>query len=182
MAFLGILKELRRRFGSERVQAALRGWGDEIARVSGDRIGRSDWYPYAAFAQLLMGAEREFGDGRGDLCKVLGAAAAKSDLSGAFSVLKLLASPRHLIGSCERVWPRYYRDAGRMEAVATRPDRTVLRIHDFPSMVPAHCRMMEGWMIQAMHVLGAKVLPGACESTCVTRGGPYHEFVCTWTT
>jgi hypothetical protein len=182
MAFLGILKELRRRFGSDRVGAAMPGWGDAVAKVTRERIGRSEWYPYVAFGQLLVGAERELGEGKGTLCRELGGAAAKSDLSGAFAVLKLLASPRHLIGSCERVWPRYYRDAGRMEAVATRPERTVLRIHGFPSMVPAHCRMMEGWMIQAMAVLGAKVLPGACESVCMTHGGAYHEFVCTWTT
>jgi hypothetical protein len=181
MAFLGVLKELRSAADPDRVTAALRGWGGAIATVSAERIVRTDWYPYEAFAQLLEGAERDFGDGTGALCRELGIAAAKNDLRGAFAVLKLLASPQHLIGSCERVWPRYYRNAGRMEAVATRPENTVLRIHDFPAMAQAHCRMMEGWMTSAMEVLGATVLPGACERECTSTGGKHHEFACRWT-
>ena len=51
---------------------------------------------------------------------------------------------------------------------------------EFPTMVREHCRMMEGWMISAMEVLGATVLPGAQESTCMADKGPYHEFVCKW--
>ena len=180
MAFLGVLKELRARVDADRVTASLKTWGRELAVVTAERVSRTEWYPYAAFAQLLTGAERELGDGTGTLSRELGAAAAKSDLRGAFAVLKLLASPRHLIGSCERVWPRYYRNAGRMEAVSTRPENTMLRIHDFPAMVPAHCRMMEGWMISAMEVLGATVLPGGKETLCMANEGPYHEFACTW--
>jgi hypothetical protein len=48
-------------------------------------------------------------------------------------------------------------------------------------MDPAHCRLMEGWMIAAMDVIGAKVLPGARETACMAGGGPYHEFSCQWT-
>jgi hypothetical protein len=180
MAFLGVLKELRVRVDAARVTASLKTWGHELATVTNQRVVRTDWYPYTAFAQLLTGAERELGDGTGKLSRELGYAAAKSDLSGAFAVLKLLASPRHLIGSCERVWPRYYRNAGRMEAVSTRPENTVLRIHEFPGMAPAHCRMMEGWMISAMEVLGATVLPGGKETLCMANSGPFHEFVCQW--
>jgi hypothetical protein len=180
MAFLGVLKELRARVDADRLGAALKTWGRELAMVTGERVARTEWYPYAAFAQLLTGAERELGDGTGALSRELGHAAAKSDLSGAFAVLKLLASPRHLIGSCERVWPRYYRNAGRMEAVSTRPENTVLRIHEFPEMSPAHCRMMEGWMISAMEVLGATVLPGGKETICMAQKGKFHEFVCQW--
>jgi hypothetical protein len=67
-----------------------------------------------------------------------------------------------------------------MEAVAWEPARTVLRIHDFPRMDPAHCQLMAGWMMQSMRTIGATVLD-ASESECTSRGGPYHEFVCRWT-
>ncbi len=180
MAFSGVLKELRARVGAERLRIAARGWGDELAIVLAEPVVRSEWYSYVAFAQLLAGAERELGDGSGALCRELGGAAAKRDLGGAFSVLRYLASPQHLIGSCERVWPRYYRNAGRMEAVATRPENTVLRISDFPGMAEQHCRLMEGWMISAMQTLGAIVNPGAAERACASRGGDVHEFACTW--
>ena len=183
MALLGPLKQLRAQFGAEAVAAALPGWGPELAAACASRVNKTDWYPYVAFVQLLEGAEREFGTGDLSLVSTLGEAAARTDLSGgAFSILRVLASPRHLISSCERVWPRYYDRAGRMIAIAREPEETVLRILDFPSMARAHCRMMEGWMISAMAQLGAKVLPGGRETQCVRDGGPYHEFRCQWTT
>ena len=72
----------------------------------------------------------------------------------------------------------YTDGCGYMEAVDVRQERTVLRITGFPEMDPAHCRMMEGWMIAAMDVIGARVLPGAKETACMTEGAPYHEFSC----
>lgn len=183
MAFLGLLKQLRARFGADAVAAALPTWGDELAAICGERLSKTEWYPYDAFVQLLEGSERDFGDGDGALVSVLGEGAARSDLGGgAFSILRVLASPRHLIGSCERVWPRYYEHAGRMVALATEPNDTVLRILDFPTMARLHCRMMEGWMISAMAQLGARVAPGGRETVCVSDGGPFHEFRCRWTT
>ena len=47
-------------------------------------------------------------------------------------------------------------------------------------MDPVHCKLMEGWMIAAMDFVGARVLPGACERQCASRGGAYHEFWCRW--
>lgn len=183
MAFLGLLKQLREQFGAETVAAAIPTWGPNVAKVCASRVSKTDWYPYAAFVELLEGAERDFGDGDGVLVSSLGEAAARRDLGGgAFSILRVLSSPRHLIGSCERVWPRYYDNAGRMIAVAREPANTVLRILDFPTMARMHCRMMEGWMTSAMSQLGAKVLPGGRETQCTHDGAPHHEFWCQWTT
>lgn len=182
MAFLGLLKQLRAQFGADTVSAALPRWGPGIAKVCASRVSKTDWYPYGAFVELLEGAEGELGTGNGALVSSLGEAAAHRDLGGgAFSILRVLSSPRHLIGSCERVWPRYYDNAGRMIAVARDPQNTVLRILDFPGMARMHCRMMEGWMISAMAQLGAKVVPGGREVACMHDGAPHHEFWCRWT-
>jgi hypothetical protein len=78
------------------------------------------------------------------------------------------------------VWPSYYRNAGRMEAITWSPDDTTLRIFDFPLMHPAHCRLMEGWMISTMKQIGVRVNDGAAETECPSRGGRWHEFRCTW--
>lgn len=181
MAFLGLLKQLRTQFGAAAVADAIPSWGVGIAEVCAHRLGKTDWYPYAAFVELLEGAERDFGTGDGALVRSVGEAAARRDLSGgAFSILRVLSSPRHLIGSCERVWPRYYDNAGRMIAVAREPDNTVLRILEFPTMARMHCRMMEGWMTSAMSQLGADVLPGGRETMCMHDGAAHHEFSCQW--
>ncbi len=181
MALVGILRELRTRFGADRLQPLVGSWGPVIAGVCAGRVDRTEWYPYEALVELLRGCDRSFGDGSGALCSDLGRSAGERDLSGAFSILRLLGSPQRLIGSCGRVWDRYYRNAGYMEAIAVDPERTVLRIHNFPAMAPEHCRMMEGWMISAMNTIGVHVLPGAHESECTSRGGAYHEFTCRWT-
>ena len=82
MAFLGLLKQLRARFGADAVAAALPTWGDELAAICGERLSKTEWYPYAAFVQLLEGSERDFGDGDGALVSVLGEGASRSDLGG----------------------------------------------------------------------------------------------------
>ena len=67
-----------------------------------------------------------------------------------------------------------------MTATSWSPERTVLRIDGFPGMHPAHCRLMEGWMIAAMRIIGAIVGPGAAETSCCSRGDEAHEFSCSW--
>jgi len=44
----------------------------------------------------------------------------------------------------------------------------------------AHCSVMEGWMMQMLEGLGVKIGPNARETQCMSKGGPYHEFKCTW--
>jgi hypothetical protein len=111
----------------------------------------------------------------------LGREAGKRDLNTVFAYLSRFYGPERLIRSCSRVWPHYYRNAGRMEAVECDPDRTVLRIQGFARMSGAHCRLMEGWMSQAMALVGAEVIEGS-ETRCPRRGDPWHEFVCRWRT
>jgi hypothetical protein len=67
-----------------------------------------------------------------------------------------------------------------MEAVTWEPNDTTLRIYDFPEMDPAHCRLMEGWMVSTMRSIGFYVNDDAFEQKCMSTGGPYHEFHCTW--
>jgi hypothetical protein len=35
-------------------------------------------------------------------------------------------------------------------------------------------------MIAAMSEIGVRILPGACERACPSRGGTCHEFWCQW--
>ncbi len=178
-AFLGLVKHVKTAFGPQalaRVVAA----ADPEGHTFGQRIHPLAWYSYESFVAFLHALVEKLGGGNGEFCRDLGAVAGERDLGTIFKLLRRLSSPERLIRSCGRVWESYYRNAGAMEAVAWRPESTVLRIVGFESMHPLHCRLMEGWMLQTMDIVGVKVLPGACEQLCTSRGDPHHEFRCAW--
>jgi len=111
----------------------------------------------------------------------VGEIAGRRDLGSILRVYVALSSPERLIRSCAKIWPSYYRNAGRMEAVTWSPENTTLRIHDFPAMSHHHCRLMEGWMISTMQTIGFQPSNDARETRCPSRGDAWHEFSCRWT-
>lgn len=177
-AFLGIIKHLKAiEQPIDRVVELAR---PSTRRVLSDRVRVLGWYPYDAFVGLLHAVDAELGAGDLAYCRTLGEEASKMDLNSVFRFLAKLSAPERLIRSCGRVWGQYYRNAGRMEAIAWEPERTVLRIYGFPQMDPGHCQLMAGWMMQSMRLIGASVADDA-EPKCTSRGDPFHEFVCHWT-
>ena len=179
-AFLGIIKHIKTKHGEAELRAAVAEGGEALKKVFAEKILHSGWYPYEAFAQFLVALERRFGKGVTDYGKQLGSASGMRDINTVFKIYLALASAERLIRGCSKVWPSYYRNAGTMEAIAWAPEKTTLRITGFPQMAPAHCRLMEGWMIATMDALGIKVHADGRETRCTSRGDPYHEFSCTW--
>lgn len=179
-AFLGPLRHMKEQHGREELDALLRSAPSALREVSSRRIRQGAWYPYAAYVELLRAIDARYGKGDLAYCRTLGEWAGRQDLGSMFRVYAMLADPERLIRSCSLVWPQYYRGAGEMSAVRTRPDDTCLRIIGFPAMDPAHCRLMEGWMIATMTQIGCRVRPGGRETECPSRGGQWHEFRCTW--
>jgi hypothetical protein len=180
-AFLGIVRSLKQRGGTELLRRVVDEAGGEAARVFAAPISQLSWQPYASFIGLLRSADRVAGRGDLSMGHALGVEAGAQDLSTILRVYVALSSAERLIRSCSSVWASYYRNAGSMRAVRWEPDDTVLRISDFPEMAPIHCRLMEGWMTSTMSTLGFAVLPGARERSCASRGGEFHEFWCQWT-
>lgn len=179
-AFLGILKHVRVTLGPNAVSRAIAVAPAATRDVLAKRVLKLRWYPYEAYAGFLGALEQEFAAGNEDYCRELGAVAAERDLSTIYKIFRLLYGPQRLIQSCTRVWAQYYRNAGRMTALSCEPHDTRLRIEGFAEMAPAHCKLMEGWMIGAMGVLGVRVGPDARETACSSRGDTHHEFSCTW--
>jgi hypothetical protein len=180
-AFLGIVKYIKSTRGPDSLAAVVDA-GNEETRIAFSRpIRMMSWYPYPAFVGFLHGIERALGKGgQHSLCRELGDVAGVRDLGTVLRVYRTISSPERLIRACDRVWPSYYRNAGRMEAVAWTPNDTTLRIYDFAEMDPTHCRLMEGWMIATMRSIGFYVNNDAFERKCMSTGAPYHEFHCTW--
>ena len=161
MAFLGAIRHIKRSHGSEMLTRVIRDAGPDAQEAFSRPISGLALHPYAAFVGLLLSVDRNLG--KGDL-----------------KVYAVRPSAENMIRACTPIWGMYIDDAGVMEAVDVRPENTVLRIEGFPDMHPAHCRLMEGWMIAAMDVVGVSVLPGARERECTSTGGNWHEFWCQW--
>ena len=179
-AFLGIIRHLKDTKGPVMLAEVVRRSSDATRAVFADPIRASDWHPYEGYVGFLRELERTAGGGDRAFSKTLGAAAGQRDLGSIFRVYTVLASAERLIRACNKVWPSYYRGAGEMEAIAWSPDDTRLRITGFAEMDPAHCRLMEGWMISTMAMIGFRVEDGR-ETACTSRGSPHHEFACRWT-
>jgi hypothetical protein len=179
-AFLGLVGSIKQRSGEEVLRRIVGDAGAETAAVFAQPISKLSWQSYASFVGFLKAADRILGKGDLATARTLGAEAGKRDLGTILRVYVALASAERLIRSCGSVWASYYRNAGRMEAVRWEPEDTVLRIYDFPTMAPVHCRLMEGWMISTMETLGFTVSAGARERACTSRGADVHEFSCRW--
>jgi hypothetical protein len=177
-AFLGLIRHAKdqRAYLDRIIEDA----GSEARSAFAKRIRQTDWYPYTAYVGLLRALERHLGPGDATFFRTLGSAAGTRDLGSMFRVYAALASPERLIRACGKIWPSYYRNAGRMEAITWTSQDTTLRIFDFAEMDRRHCRLMEGWMIGTMTSIGVRVNDDARETACTSKGAPHHEFRCSW--
>jgi hypothetical protein len=180
MAFLGLFRFVKSRYGSDKLEELLLDVSDTTRLMCSERIRQLGWYPYSGLTGFLRRLDRVLGTGDLSFCREFGAEAGRADIEANFSHLAGV-HPESLIRACTAVWATYYRGAGRMEAISWDPANTVLRIFDFPDMDPTHCRLMEGWMIATMAAIGATVRADAHERLCMSKGDPYHDFWCTWT-
>lgn len=180
MAFLGSASFVKRRFGLEALPRVIAASGAAAREVFARPIDGLELHPYEALVGFLDAADLVLGEGSGGVPELLGHEAAKRDLTNVFKVYTLRPSAEQMIRACSPIWGMYYDDAGYMEAIDTSPDHTCVRIVDFPNMAPAHCRLMAAWMTSALEVIGIRVLPGAGETECTSRGGQLHEFTCRW--
>jgi hypothetical protein len=179
-ALLGLLAFAKERGGKPAIAEVIATLPPSSAAVLAERTQALKYYPYRVYIDLLHALKRRYGKPNEAFYRRVGASAGERDLGTMFKVYVALASPERLIRSCGRVWSSYYRNAGAMTAVAWDENDTRLRIDGFPAMDRAHCELMEGWMLATMKQIGVIVGPNARETTCAGRGGPHHEFVCTW--
>jgi len=179
-AFLGVAKYVKNERGEDFLNKVIQDAGATTGEVFVKRIVTVGLYPYKAYIDFLKSLDRHLGRGDLSYCRKLGEIAARRDFEIIYSMYKKTGEAESLIRDCGLIWKSYYRNAGRMEAVAWAPDNTLMRIHDFPEMDSAHCRLIEGWMTGALRVIDVKMPEEFREIKCMSRGGPYHEFAARW--
>jgi hypothetical protein len=180
-AFLGIFKYLKIRSHEGKALARVReALSPETARALDRKVFAIANYPYPVFIDFIRTIDRVLGRGDLAVCAELGAFAAHLDIESIYEIYKKRARPQDLSRDGTVIWKSYYSNAGNMKAESVLPERTVVRIYDFPAMDPAHCRLMAGWMNQALSESGARIVETLHETVCCSRGGAFHEFSCRW--
>lgn len=178
-AYLGVIRFLDERGARSRLPELLAESSPHLQGVFSSRLSKLAWYPYTTFAELLERLEEGLESTDGGVARELGTSAGKVDLGSMFRVYRAIASSERLIRGCSKVWPRYYAGAGTMAAESWEPEDTRVRIYDFPEMHVLHCKLMEGWMVSTMRVLGF-MCTDARQTAFMGKGDAYHEFACRW--
>lgn len=88
--------------------------------------------------------------------------------------------PEDLLRAGDIMWSSYHLNSGHIKFDDVSQDRLVIGIYDFPQMDPAHCRLMRSYFNQAMIEAGVVWTEELRETLCMSKGGPYHEFVGRW--
>lgn len=180
-AFLGALKFIKVQRQAELLsKQVMESLPPEAQKVCSRKVIAVVDYPYQAFIQLIRTIDKVLGSGSLELCRELGRFAAVSD----FDSLRQMMSnfnlkPSDLFRDCNTYWQSYYSRAGEMRTESAEHQCSI-RIHDFEQMDPAHCRLMEGWMAQAMIEAGGSWLREIRETQCMSSGGRFHEFAGEW--
>jgi hypothetical protein len=179
-AFLGLISLIKEQEGPQAIEKIIAQSGKLLSSIFSERIRVLSWHPYEPYVEFLCILDRTLGKGDYAFCRQLGKLAGKHDLVSIFKVFTTLASPERFVRNAKKFWDSYFRDAGRLEGISWEPDNTVFRVYDFPRMHPAHCALDEGWFIGSFSAMGFEVHGEKLEVECTHRGGPYHEFLITW--
>jgi len=180
-ALLGFLKYIKGKpNGEELLKKVIDAMPPELAPSCRQRVVAVAEYPYALFVAFIRAADKTLGRGDLSICKELGKATALRDIESVGQLFQREPRIEDLYRSGDVYWKSYHLNSGSWKVEDTNPEQTVMRIYDFPEMDPAHCRLMEGWMTQAMISCGVLMSGEVREVKCMSQGDPYHEFIARW--
>jgi len=152
----------------------------ESAQVCRQKVIAVADYPYSLFVDLIRAIDKVTGVGNLSVCVALGRYAAARDIQAFMETFKSEVKPEDLSRAADIMWKSYHINSGTIEAKDTSPENFAIRICDFPQMDPAHCRLMEGYLSQAMIEVGGSWIEDVHEVKCCSNGDPYHEFQGKW--
>jgi hypothetical protein len=138
----------------------------------------SNMYPYETFTDLLRGIDAKLGRGDLKLCREIGDAAARQDMSGVFKVMLAVLSPRTTLQRSNLFWSKYC-DTGSLVVVSDDPDDTRIRLEGFTGIDEAHCQLMVGWIGRFAMMTGGKDVVVE-HSACVHHGATACEWSGRW--
>lgn len=177
-AIRGALKFVKESEGPVEIPDILERLSPEAAPVFEQRILTADWYPYAAYAELLRTIDGHLGRGDLSLMPELGGFLAEQDVKGVLRVIATFTSVESLVSKGGWFWSRYC-DTGRSVVLEAEPGRAVMSLEDFPDVAIHHCHCITGWLGGlATKVGGSNVR--SVKTRCVHRGDPRCQWEATW--
>jgi hypothetical protein len=180
-ALLGFIKHIKSQsMGKEMLEKVIAALPEESREVCKRRVVAVAEYPYSVFYSFIRTADQTLGRGDFAYCKELGRATATRDIQGLGQLFQRKAKTEDLFRAGDVYWKSYHINSGYWKVEDLNPDKTVVRIYEFPTMDTAHCRLMEGWMTQALTETGVQVFGEIKEFQCMSKGAPYHEFAGSW--
>jgi hypothetical protein len=174
----GVLKFVKHRQHPGGIAAVLATLPATAAPAFARPILAGDWYPYAAYRELLVAIRRDLGLGDPEVLVALGRFAARQDLSGVFKIISVMASVSRILQSSSTFWSRYC-DTGSFEISDLTETSGTGRIMGFPQISAEHELSLQGWIEGIGIAAGAKTADVKL-SRSVHRGDPFTEFAMRW--
>ena len=155
MAILGLFRIVKDSAGKDRIAELI------AALPAADRplyerpILAGEWYPYAAYANLLAAVTGSLGDGRAEFAASVGHAAAEMDVGSVFKIVSVILSPRRALQAAGMLWSRYC-DTGRFVMTRIDDESGEGHIEGFPGISREHERLLTGWIAGIGQAAGAR--------------------------
>lgn len=141
-------------------------------------IDKDEWYPYAAYAELLRLVDRELGKGDLSLCQELGRYAAEGDVNAAFKIVAFFSSVETLLKRSVVFWRRYC-DTGTFLTTEVGKGWGRGELRDFPHVAEEHCHLLTGW-VEGMALAAGADGVSVEKTKCVHRGDEVCRYEGTW--
>jgi hypothetical protein len=170
---LSFVEEQRGRAGIERVLARL--FAKDRARLE-PQVLPFGWYDFDLTERLDLAIAAEFSAGN-EIFLLLGARAAESEIAKKTGD-KVLPSPLVILRRVSASYGAQY-DRGRRALEKTGDLGAVIRTIDTDVASTSDCLVFVGWLRKAIALAGGRSA-SVEHPSCLARGEPLCEFVCSW--
>ena len=152
----------------------------ETRELATTRLLKNAWYPFDAFADLNVVADRVIGNGDLALVKQLGKYAAEANLPTLYKLFYVVGSPEYIVRKAATLWSVHH-TTGRSELITHQQNYVEYQLHDFAQPHRVLCKSLEGFIERSLELTGVTQI-SIREKQCAAAGAPYCSFHGRWVT
>jgi hypothetical protein len=152
----------------------------ETRELATTRILKNAWYPFEAFTDLNLVADRVMGNGDLVLVKLMGKYAAEANLPTLYKLFYVVGSPEYIVRKAATLWSVHH-TTGRCELITHQQNYVEYQLHDFAQPHRMLCKSLEGFIERSLELTGVTQI-SIREKQCAAEGAPYCSFHGRWVT